>query len=38
VTAGTPGPQDTTAWSLASSYQRSFSSPIVNEVRVGDAV
>lgn len=36
VTTGTLGPQDTTAWSFASSYQRVFSDRIVNELRVGD--
>ena len=36
VTAGTLGPQDTTAWSFASSYQRSMSSNVLNELRIGD--
>lgn len=36
VTTGTLGPQDTTAWSLASSYQRTLSSTMVNELRLGD--
>ncbi len=36
LTAGTPGPQDTTAWSFASSYQRTISRTIVNELRIGD--
>ena len=36
VTTGTLGPQDTTAWSFASSYQRTFSATFVNELRVGD--
>jgi Carboxypeptidase regulatory-like domain len=36
VTTGTLGPQDTTAWSFASSYQRTISSAIVNELRIGD--
>jgi hypothetical protein len=36
VTAGTLGPQDTTAWSFASNYQHTFSSTLLNEVRVGD--
>ena len=36
VTAGTLGPQDTTAWSFASNYQRSFRSNILNELRIGD--
>jgi hypothetical protein len=30
------GPQDTTAWSFASNYQHSFSSDLLNEVRIGD--
>jgi hypothetical protein len=30
------GPQDTTAWAFASNYQHSFSSNVLNEVRVGD--
>ncbi len=36
VTTGTLGPQDTTSWSFASSYQRTFSSNVVNELRIGD--
>jgi len=36
VTAGTLGPQTTTAWSFASSYQRTVSSRLLNEVRAGD--
>jgi hypothetical protein len=36
VTTGTLGAQDTTAWSLASSYQRTFSGALVNQFRVGD--
>ena len=36
LTSGTLGPQDTTSWAFASSYQRTFSSTIVNELRVGD--
>ena len=36
VTAGTLGPQDTVAWAFASSYQRTLSSSLLNEVRVGD--
>jgi hypothetical protein len=36
VTAGTVGPQDTTAWSFASNYQRVFSSHVLNEVRFGE--
>ena len=36
VTAGTLGPQDTSAWSFASTYQRTISSTMVNELRIGD--
>jgi hypothetical protein len=36
VTTGTLGPQETVAWSFASGYQRTFSSALVNELRVGD--
>jgi hypothetical protein len=36
LTAGTLGPQDTTAWSFASSYQRTFTSNVFNELRIGD--
>ncbi len=36
VTTGTLGPQDTTAWSFASSYQRTFSDRLLNELRIGD--
>ena len=36
VTTGTLGPQRTTAWALASRYQRTFSAALFNEVRVGD--
>ncbi len=36
VTTGTLGPQDTTAWSFASAYQRTFTSTLLNELRVGD--
>ena len=36
VTSGTLGPQHTTAWSFASSYRRSLSHNILNELRVGD--
>ncbi len=36
VTTGTLGPQDTTAWSLASNYQHTFSTNLLNELRVGD--
>jgi hypothetical protein len=30
------GPQDTKAWALASNYQHTFSTNLLNEVRVGD--
>jgi hypothetical protein len=36
VTTGTLGPQDTTSWSFASSYQRTFSNTLLNELRIGD--
>ncbi len=36
VTSGTLGPQDTTAWSFASNHQHTFSSTLLNEVRIGD--
>ncbi|MGH9141147.1 MAG: TonB-dependent receptor domain-containing protein, partial [Vicinamibacterales bacterium] len=36
VTTGTLGPQDTTAWSFASNYQHTFSTNLLNELRVGD--
>jgi hypothetical protein len=36
VTTGTLGPQQTTAWAFASSYQRVFTGTIVNELRAGD--
>jgi hypothetical protein len=36
ATSGTLGPQDTTSWSFASNYLRTFSTSIVNELRVGD--
>ena len=36
VTTGTLGPQHTTSWSFASSYQHTFSSTLLNELRVGD--
>jgi Carboxypeptidase regulatory-like domain len=35
-TSGTPGPQTTAAWSFASNYQRTLSSRLFNELRVGD--
>ncbi|MEP7306449.1 MAG: TonB-dependent receptor [Acidobacteriota bacterium] len=36
VTTGTLGPQDTTAWAFASNYQHTFSSQVLNELRIGD--
>ena len=36
VTMGTLGPQGTTSWSFASSYQRTFSDRLINELRIGD--
>ena len=36
VTSGTLGPQDTTAWAFASSYQHTFSPNLLNELRIGD--
>ena len=36
ATSGTSGPQDTTSWSFASSHQRTFSTALLNELRVGD--
>ena len=36
VTTGTLGPQDTGSWSFASSYQRTLSRTLLNELRVGD--
>jgi len=36
VTTGTLGPQDTTAWAFASNYQHTFSSHLLNELRIGD--
>jgi Carboxypeptidase regulatory-like domain/TonB dependent receptor-like, beta-barrel len=30
------GPQDTTAWAFASNYQHTFSTNMLNEVRIGD--
>ena len=35
VTTGTLGPQDTTAWAFASNYQRTFSTSLLNELRIG---
>ena len=36
VTTGTLGPQSTTSWSFASNYQRTLSSNLLNELRIGD--
>jgi hypothetical protein len=36
VTSGTLGPQDTTAWAFASNYQHTFSTNLLNELRIGD--
>jgi hypothetical protein len=36
TTTGTLGPQDTTSWALATNYQHTFSSTLLNELRVGD--
>ena len=36
VTTGTLGPQQTVSWSFASTYQRTFSSTLLNELRAGD--
>src|SRR6266849_8227424 len=36
VTSGTLGPQDTTAWAFASNYQHTFSTNVLNELRIGD--
>jgi len=36
VTSGTLGPQTTTSWSFASTYQRTFSNAVLNDFRVGD--
>ena len=36
VTSGTLGPQNTSTWSLASAWQRTFGPTIFNEVRLGD--
>jgi hypothetical protein len=30
------GPQDTTAWAFASNYRHTFSTNVLNEVRIGD--
>jgi len=36
VTAGTLGPQDTTAWATATNYRQTFSERWLNELRIGD--
>jgi hypothetical protein len=36
VTSGTLGPQDTKAWAFASNYRRTFSTNLLNELRIGD--
>jgi hypothetical protein len=36
VTSGTLGPQDTTARAFASNYQHTFSTNVLNELRIGD--
>ena len=36
VTVGALGPQKTTAWAFASSYQRTISNRLFNELRIGD--
>lgn len=36
VTMGTLGPQDSVSWATSVNYQRTFSSSLLNEVRVGD--
>jgi carboxypeptidase family protein len=36
VTTGTLGPQDTQAWSFASNYQHTFTTNVLNELRLGD--
>jgi hypothetical protein len=36
VTSGTLGLQDTTSWSFASSYQRTITPHVLNELRIGD--
>ncbi len=36
VATGVLGPQDTKSWAFASSYQRTFSDRLLNELRVGD--
>jgi hypothetical protein len=36
TTSGTLGPQDTSSWALATNYQHTFSTNLLNELRVGD--
>ena len=36
VTTGTLGPQGTRAWAFASNYEHTFSTNVLNELRVGD--
>lgn len=36
ATSGTPGPQDTRSWAFASSFQHTFSTNVLNELRVGE--
>jgi hypothetical protein len=36
TTTGTLGPQDTVSWALATNYQHTFASNLLNELRVGD--
>jgi outer membrane receptor protein involved in Fe transport len=36
VTTGTLGPQDTSSWAFASNHQHTFTSHVLNELRIGD--
>ena len=36
VAAGTLGPQDTKSWAFASNYQHTFSTNVLNELRIGE--
>ena len=36
LSSGTLGPQRTTSWSFATNYQHTFSSRLLNELRIGD--
>lgn len=36
ASAGTPGPQESTVWALASNYRHTFSNDVLNELRIGD--